>query len=481
MHDIVIIGGGICGCALAYYLSQYECDVIVIEKENDLAVGTTRANSAILHAGYDPRPGTIMAATNVTGNKLSFELCRELDVEHNRCGSLVLAFTQAECEQLQELLARGEANGVPNQRIISSEEIHKMEPDVSDKVIAGLFAPSAGVVNPWEMALALAEVAARNGVHFKFNTKVISIKPLPQTSGYSIRTEHDDELTSRFVINCAGVHAAEIHQLVAKPTFKITPTKGEYYLLDTHTSVNINHVLFQCPNEKGKGVLVSITMHGNTIVGPNAEVVQDPEDTSNTRAGLQFVATLAKKTVPNLDLLSNIRNFAGVRANCDRKDFVVEFAAENFLDVAGIQSPGLTSAPALALLAIDKLKLAGFKSEKKGSWQGGRKVVRFKHLSPEQRAEQISGDAAYGRVICRCETITEGEIRAALKSLIPPVSLDGIKRRCGSGLGRCQGGFCSPKIVEILAKHYNCRPENICQDKSGTYILLDERREGRYE
>lgn len=496
MFDVLIIGGGIIGCALSYYLSQYDCTVALVEKENDVATGTTKANSAILHAGYDPRPGTLMAKTNVLGNALAKDLCRDLDVEFKICGSLVLAFSEEEKKRLHELMLRGQENGVPDLRILDSHEARCLEPNLAENVVAALYAPSAAVVNPWEWAIAMAEVADRNGVEFFLNNRVMEIAAheAGETNRYyEVKTDRKS-FQARIVVNCSGVHAAELHAMVAPESFKIEPTKGEYYLLDKSLEKMVSHVLFQCPNDDGKGVLVAPTMHGNIIVGPNAHKEEDAEDTSNTKDGLAFVRQKALRSVPDLDLGQNIRNFAGMRANCDRQDFVLEFAAPGFLDIAGIQSPGLTSAPALAKFALATIQnylatgsLTPVFCEMKTSdeeyfrrcpnWQGKRSVIRFKHLPLVERQNLVSSQPAYGRVICRCETITEGEIIQALHSPLTPCSLDGIKRRCGTGMGRCQGGFCGPKIVEIIARERNCSPTEILQDREGSFLLTGETKE----
>lgn len=474
-YDVAIIGGGIIGCAVAYYLSRTKARILLLERENDVATGTTRANSAILHSGYDPKPGSLMAKSNVWGNKLAYELCEALDVEHNRCGSLVLALAPEEKKTLEELYQRGVANGVPGLELWTAEQVKAHEPAVTDTVQGGLYAPTAGVVNPWEWAIAMAEVAVREGVEVWLEAEVTAIT-LPEEHGsqpYRLETAKGP-VEAQIVINCAGLYAGVIHRLVAESTFKLIPTKGEYFLLDRGLPLHVNHVLFPCPNEQGKGVLVAPTMHGNIIVGPNAHVEESREDTANTREGLSFVRERATRMVPALDLRQNIRNFAGLRANCDRHEFVLEFARERFLDIAGIQSPGLTAAPALALMAIDLLAEAGYKWEEKKGWDGTRRVIRFNHLTPEQKAEVIAKDPLYGRVICRCETITEGEIAAALRRPLPPRSLDAVKRRCGTGLGRCQGGFCGPRIVEILARTHGVPPEEILQDREGSYLLVCE-------
>lgn len=474
--DVVILGAGLIGCELAWYLSQTQARVLVLEKEPDVAMGTTRANSAILHAGYDPKPGTLMARTNVRGNALAYQQCETLDIEHERTGSLVLAWTDQERKILEELFQRGNQNGVPGLELWERERILQEEPWVSSEVLVALYAPTAGIVNPWEWATALAEIAVTNGVELALSCAALRMERTAD-GRYQIETERG-RVETPVVLNATGVHAAYWHSQVAEPTFGITPTKGEYYLLDRDCGELVRHVLFQCPNAQGKGVLVAPTVHGNVLVGPNAHEEADGEDVSNTAEGMAFVRSRALRSVPTLDFRQNIRNFAGMRANCDRGDFVVEFAAPGFLDLAGIQSPGLTAAPALAEYAMELLQQSGWSWPKREDWRNTRQLIRFKNLTPKQRAEQIAKNPLYGRVICRCETVTEGEIVDAIHGPIPCRTLDAVKRRTGAGLGRCQSGFCGPRVVEILARELGVPPQTIEQDHRGSYILTQETKGG---
>ena len=471
MYDVAIIGCGITGAATAFMLSKYNLDIVVLEKENDIALGATRANSAIIHAGYDPEPGTIMARLNVRGCALAETLSKDLDVSYIKNGSLVLAFSEKEMETVKMLYERGVQNGVPDQKILSKEEVLKMEPHVSDAVFGALYAPSAGIINPWEYALAFAETAAKNGCEFRLNSGVTGIQK--KDDSYLLHTVKGD-VEAKFVVNCAGVDSAVIHEMVAPKSFTIKPSRGDYYLMDKKEGGKAKCVLFQCPSEVGKGVLVSPTVHGNLIVGPNAVSCKDAHRVNTTMEGLQFVKEAAAKSVPDINYRNAIRNFAGMRANTDKDDFIIGMAEPNFLDLAGIKSPGLTSAPAIGEEAVKILSENGLVLIPKENPVTTRKVVRFKHLSAEEKKQLISENPLYGRVICRCETITEGEIVAAIHSPIPPVSIDGIKRRAGSGMGRCQGGFCGPRVMEILARETGRDPLSIEKDKSGSYILTEE-------
>lgn len=467
MADILIIGCGVIGAATAFYLSRYDLDIVVAEKENDVSMGTSRANSAIIHAGYDPEPGTLAAKLNVEGSRLAEFLAPELSVPYIRNGSLVLAFDEEDEKTLLRLKNNAEKNGVEGVRILSKEELHEKEPNVSPDAISALYAPTGAIINPWEYTLALAEVAVKNGVKLERNTEVLGIEK--ETDGYVVKT-NKGEIKTKYIINCAGTHADEIHSLVASPTFKMTPAKGEYYLLDKSAGSTVSHTVFQCPKADGKGVLVTPTVHGNLLVGPDA-LPSEKDDTSTVSDGLLSVKERAKKSVPSVDFRSSIRNFAGVRANTDKNDFIIEFAAENFLDIAGIRSPGLSAAPAIALYAIKKLRKNGLVLYEKEKFASTRKVVRFSELSAEEKNEKIKENPLYGKIVCRCEKITEGEIRDCFKSEIPPVSVDGVKRRVNAGMGRCQGGFCSPRVVAIIAEELGIKTEDVLKDRDESYIL----------
>ena len=472
MFDVCIIGCGVIGAAAAFELSKYQADVLILEKENDVSMGSSRANSAIIHAGYDPKPGTLMARLNVEGNAMAEQLCKDLSVPFERIGSLVLAFTEEEEATIKTLYERGVANGVPGLRIIDAEEIQKMEPQVSKEARAALYAPSAGIITPWEYTLAFAETAVRNGVKLTLNAPVTAIEALPE-GGYRMKTPKG-EFEARYVINAAGVHSDKIHEMVAEKTFTVKPNRGEYYVMDKAECFRANHVLFQCPNQDGKGVLVTPTMDHNLLVGPNAVGVEDGDRVNNTAEGMAFVREKAGKTVPTINYRNAIRNFAGIRANTEKDEFQIGIAAKNFIDLAGIKSPGLSSAPAIALEAVKLLNQCGFAPAKKDNPITTREKKRFRYMSDEERREAIKANPLYGRVICRCETVTEGEIVDAIHSPIPPCSVDGVKRRAGSGMGRCQGGFCGPRIVDILSRELKTDPMTITQDGAGSKLLLAE-------
>lgn len=475
MYDVAIIGSGIVGAACAYRLSRFNLKTVVIEKNNDVCCGTTKANSAIIHAGYDPKPNTLMARLNVEGSKMTQEICEKLDIPYKQIGSLVAAFSEEEAKTIEELYQRGVKNGVQGVKVIGKDELKKLEPNISDEAVCALYAPTAAIVNPWEYGLAMAETAVRNGTEIMLEAEVTGIDK--KENSWNIHTAKGD-IEAAYVINAAGVNSDDIHNMVAEETFRILPSAGEYYLLDKSEGTRVSHIVFQCPNKEGKGTLVAPTVHGNLIVGPNS-VSGDKEDISTKTASLDFIRETASKSVPSIAFRENIRNFTGIRANSTMNDFIIEFAAEHFLDLAGIKSPGLSAAPAIAKMAEEMLIENGLEAVEKENFIDKRTHIVFKHLSAPVKNQVIYQNPAYGRVICRCETITEGEIIAALNSPIPPVSLDGIKRRAGSGMGRCQGGFCGPKILEIMAKFKNTDYENILQDNTGSYILIEPTKNGR--
>lgn len=477
MYDVAIIGCGIVGAAAAFELSKYNISVAVLERGNDVASGASKANSAIIHAGYDPEPGTLMAKLNVEGNALIKELCRLLDVPYRQCGSLVLAFSSEERASLEMLLERGKKNGVQNLELLSQERMREIEPNISHEAVAALYAPSAGIVSPWELTLALTETAVKNGTELFLEHEVNGIQAAE--NGYLINS-NARSFHARYILNAAGAHADTVHNMAAKPAFCIMPDRGEYYLLDKSEGNIVNHVVFQCPTKNGKGTLIAPTVHGNLIVGPNNGPLDHPDDVATTTAGLGYVAKTARKSVPSVNFRASIRNFAGVRAATDKDDFIISAAedAPRFIDLAGIKSPGLSSAPAIAKMALELLRESRLTLEKKEQFIFERKRVRFAELSTDEKSTLVNQNPSYGQVVCRCETVTEGEILDALNSPVPPRSLDGVKRRTGAGMGRCQGGFCGPRLMELLARAWGKSPLEITLDQPGTYLLTGETKRG---
>ena len=475
-YDVIIIGCGVIGADCAYELAKHALRVGILEASNDVANGTTKANSAIVHAGYDPETGTKMARLNVRGTAMMAELCKKLDVPYRNNGSLVVSLSEEDDGTLQVLYARGVANGVPGLRLLTGAEALALEPNLSPAVRGALLAPSAGIVNPWELCLALAETAVRNGAELQLSAPVTNLERTED--GWRLTTPKGD-FTARYVVNAAGPFADQIAAMAGDHSFSIRPTKGEYYLLDKAEGTRVDHVIFQCPSKAGKGVLVTPTVHGNLLAGPNARLTT-PEDTANSAEGMAFVKASALRAVPGVNFRDNIRNFAGVRANSDREDFIIEesAAAPGLIHVAGIRSPGLSAAPAIGPEVLALLRQAGLELKEKENYIDSRRRVRFHELSDAEKNELIRKDPRWGRVICRCETVTEGEIVEALHTPIPPVSVNGVKRRVGAGMGRCQGGFCGPRVQEIVARELGIDPTEVLMDWEGTWVLCGETKGG---
>ncbi|SHK30011.1 glycerol-3-phosphate dehydrogenase [Anaerobranca californiensis DSM 14826] len=471
MYDVLIIGAGIVGTAIARELSKYELKVILAEKENDIANGTTKANSAIVHAGYDALPGTLKAKTNVLGNKLYPKLCEELDVPFKQIGSFVVAFNEDEVKVLERLKKQGEENGVPNLEILPGEKVLEMEPNLSDKITAALYAPTGGIVGPFELAIALAENAVENGVEVILNSPVTKIEKIEE--GYKVKAG-EREILTKFVINCAGLYADQVNNLINEEYFKIQPNRGEYNLFDKTVGNYVNKVVFQAPTPVSKGVVCLPTVHGNFLIGPTADYVDSPQEVQTTGKGLAEVREKGLKVLPNFPFYKVITSFAGLRAKVEGGDFIIEEVRENkgFINVAGIDSPGLTAAPVIALEVVEILRNITGGLKEKENFNGKRKaVVHFMELSPEEKAELIKKDPKFGRVICRCESITEGEIVNAIHRPVGGRTLDGIKRRVRAGMGRCQGGFCAPRVMEILARELEKDITEIVKDSPNSYIL----------
>lgn len=470
MLDVIIIGGGICGCSLLYELSRFQVRAALLEKQNDVSTGATKANSALVHAGYDPKPGTLMAKYNVQGNALIESLCGELDILYRKAGSLVIGFHDQDRAGIEKLYRQGVKNGVPGMRMLGHDELHRIEPALNKAAQFALYAPGAGIVNPWELAFAQAEAAILGGAEVHLDTEVLSVEKIER--GFSVHTSTGD-YRGRFLVNAAGVHAAEVSAMLGEYDFTITPKKGEYYLLDTTAGGLVERVIFQPPTKAGKGVLLAPTVHGNLLVGPSAEPAE-MDDVRTTGSGLEYVRAQARRSVPAIDFGESIRTFAGARAVAQVDDFIVGPSRETpgYFRVAGIQSPGLTSAPAIAKDIVVQLAQAGLSLVPNPRFCAKRHILRFKELSDAQRGEAIRKNPLYGKIVCRCQTVTEGEIVDALRRPLPPRSLDAVKRRVGPGMGRCQGGFCGPRVQAIIARELGIAQERVWQDRAGMAVVI---------
>jgi glycerol-3-phosphate dehydrogenase len=471
MYDVAIIGAGVIGNSIFRELTKYNLKVVVLEKEKDVSMGSSKANSAIVHAGYDPKEGSLMAKYNVKGNEMFEDICKELSVPFKRNGSLIIAVNDEDMKTVKALYENGTKIGVKNLRILTKEEVLEKEPNISEEIVGALYAPTGGIVGPFEYTIALAENGVANGGEIKLEKEVISIE---KNDIFKIITKDGESIESKFVINAAGLYADKIHNLICKESFKIIPRSGEYFVMDKSQGSVVSHTIFQCPSKLGKGVLVTPTVHGNLLVGPDARDIDDKEDLGTVGDGLNAVRESSMLTTKKINFREGIRNFSGLRANPDTGDFIVEENDEvkGFIDVAGMKSPGLSSAPAIALGVVDILDKSGCKLDKKSNFKAKRKQIHFMELSAKEKAELIKKNPQYGKMVCRCESITEGEIVDAIKRSFGVLSIDGIKRRCRPGMGRCQGGFCGPRVQEIIAREFNVPLEDVVQEKSGSYILL---------
>lgn len=471
MYDVIIIGAGVSGAAAARELSRYNAKICVIEKEEDVCCGTSKANSAIVHAGYDAKEGSLMAKLNVRGNAMMEQLSKELDFPFQRIGSLVVCRDEADMPNLKALYDRGVANGVPGLRILSKEEVHEMEPNLEDDICAALYAPSAGIVCPFNLNIALAENANVNGVEFKFDTEVTDLKK----SG-DIWEVHTNQgvFETKYVVNAAGVYADKFHNMVSEKKIHITPRRGDYCLLDKSAGSHVSHTVFALPGKYGKGILISPTVHGNLLLGPTAIDIEDKEGTNTTREGLDQVIAGANLNVKNIPMRQVITSFAGLRAHEDGHEFIIEEVADakGFIDCAGIESPGLTSSPAIGEMVADLLKEKMHLEEKKDFIATRKGVLNPNTLSKEERAALIKEKPEYGNIICRCEMITEGEIIDAIRRPLGAKSLDGVKRRTRAGMGRCQAGFCSPRTMEILARERSVSQSEITKSGGNSKIIV---------
>ena len=469
MIDIIIIGAGVSGCAIARELSRKNASIVVVERAEDVCCGTSKANSAIVHAGYDAKHGTLMAKLNVLGSEMMPALSKELDFHYRQNGSLVVMLDEADRPNLIKLYENGVKNGVKGLRIIEREELASLEPNISDKAVAALYAPTGGIVCPFGLTYALAENAASNGVQFQFDSEVTGIEKID--GGWRVQTCKGD-LEARVVVNAAGVYAGRLHNMVSDDPMTIIPRRGDYFLLDRTTGGFVERTIFQLPGKKGKGVLVAPTVHGNTIVGPTAIDVEDPDATATTQAGLDDIRAKCAQAVKNLPLRQTITSFAGLRAHEPRHEFFIGEIAPGFVDCAAIESPGLSSAPAIGVMVadivtdiLDLQPDPGFIGTRKG-------ILNPQTLSIDEYNALIRENPAYGTVICRCETVTEGEILDAIRRVPGAKSIDGVKRRTRAGMGRCQGGFCSPRVLEILSRELGVPMEQITKSGGNSRLIL---------
>ena len=477
MFDVAIIGAGVVGGMIARTLARYQLKIVILEKGHDVATGATAANSAIVHAGFDAKEGTLKAKLNVRGSEMMAEVCRELGVKYKNNGSLVIGFDEADRTHLCELYLRGVANGVKNLKLLGAEELHALEPNVSPEATCALHAPTGAIVCPYELTFAAVGNAMDNGAELLLESEVTAIQPTE--GGYAI-TAGGKQIEAKYVVNAAGVYSDAIANMVGDASFTVHPRRGEYILLDKEIGALVSHTIFRTPTKMGKGILVSPTVDGNLLTGPTSEDMEDKDDKSTTPEGLARVMKGAGESVTGIRFGASITSFCGLRAVGSTGDFIINNPRHGFVNVAGIESPGLSSAPAIAEYVLDLLKKDGLTAAEKADYNPIRPALHaFREMSMEEKNAVIAKDPAYGRVICRCETVTEGEILAAIRQEPRPRDLDGVKRRTRAQMGRCQGGFCSPYIVELLARELGIPFEAVTKSGGESLVNLEKTKGAR--
>lgn len=469
--DVVIVGAGVTGAMLARNLSRYQLRVCLLEKENDVAMGASKANSGIVHGGYDPEPGTLKALLNTRGVELLFRAAKELNVPCIRNGSMVCAFPGEE-GHLEELYRRGQENEIPGLELLSGDQARELEPFLSQEVTKVLRVPNAGIVSPYELTVAAVGNAMDNGVTLHRNFAVSAI--CKNESGFAVTAQSGETVEGKYLVNCAGGSADRIARLAGDGFFTLIPRAGEYMLLDKAEGHKAHHTLFQCPSENGKGILVSPTVHGNLLVGPTAIPVETENSRDTTPEGLAEVARLSGRTVPAVDLRQVITSFTGVRASEKGGDFILKASSKvpGLIHAAAIDSPGLTCCVAIAECLTALLAQAGLALVEKKNWDGTREdPCAFREMTGEEKDAYIKENPAYGKIVCRCETVTEGEILRAIRQNPGARDLDGVKRRTRSGMGRCQGGFCGPYVMQLLSRELGIPMEEVTKCGAGSAML----------
>ena len=478
MYDVAVIGAGVIGGMIARKLSGYEGKVCILEKANDVAVGATRANSAIVHAGFDAKEGSLKAKLNVRGSEMMEEIAKELGVKYIRNGSLVVGFCEEDRKELEKLLERGQRNGVRDLRILEKEELQELEPRLNDTVICALYAPTGAIICPYELAIAAVGNAMDNGAALYREFCVAEV--VKNEEGFLVRSADGREVQARLVINAAGLYADEIAKMVGDTSFSILPRRGEYILLDKECGDLVSHTIFRTPSKMGKGILVSPTVDHNLLTGPTSVDISDKEDKETTQEGFDKIIQEALENVKGIPFGKSITSFCGLRAVGSTGDFIINAPVPGFINVAGIESPGLSASPAIAEYVAELVKAQGMELRPKLSYSPYRAPMhRFREGTLAEKQEMIRKDKSYGKIVCRCEGVSEGEILAALRINPKAVDLDGVKRRTRAQMGRCQGGFCSPSIVELIAKELQIPLEQVTKSGGASYVNAAKTKEAQ--
>lgn len=478
MYNVCIVGAGVVGGMIARELSKYQIKVCIIEKENDVGMGTTKANSAIVHAGFDAEEGTLKAKLNVLGSEMMPAIAKELGVKYKNNGSVVVGFSEEDKLTIEKLYERGVANGVKNLQILTGDELRKIEPNISQNVIVALYAPTGAIICPYDLTVAAIGNAMDNGVQLRRNFAVSDI--IKEEKGYTIISQDGEDIKAEYVINAAGLFADAIANMVGDKSFEIKPRRGEYILLDKECGQTVKSTVFRTPTKMGKGILVSPTVDGNLLLGPTSFDIEDKLDLTTTRDGLDLILRQANEDVDNIAYNKAITSFCGLRATVKQNDFIINSPVKGFINVAGIDSPGLSSAPAIAVMVKELLQEQGVEMVEKENYISTRTPAHFfKELSIEEKNEIIKKDSSYGKIVCRCEVVTEGEILNAIRTNPKPLDLDGVKRRTRAQMGRCQGGFCSPYIMELLAKELGVAVEQVTKKGKGSIVITGKTKEGK--
>ena len=477
VYDVLIIGAGVTGAFIARNLAKYKLNVALLDKENDVGNLTSNANSAIIHSGYDPVPGTLKAKFNVLGNKMYDKVAEELDVHFYRIGSLTVATEDKQMAMLKDLEKRSAENGV-EVKLLTREEVKAMEPNITPEVKGALLAPSAGIIDPFNLVVHCVENAVDNGVKLFLNEEVASISK--SKDKFLVITKKNN-FEAKVVINAAGAFSDKIASLYeGEIDWHIIPRKGEYFVLDHFAYGFVNHTIFPLPSEKGKGILVSPTSSYNYIVGPSSEQVEEPDDYQTDKETLDNVRKQATNLIPNIPFNQVIRTFSGVRPTPTTHDFIIRYSEKDnhFIHAAGIESPGLASAPAIGEYVVEELVRKILPLEEKEDFNPCVKKYKVMYdMTLEEKEAVVKEDPAYGKIICNCEKIPLGQIQDCLSRSVPPRSVKGVKRRVRAGYGKCQGGFCQPAIVLLLAKHYGISPLEVPYDQEKSPILVERVKE----